>query len=185
MNIDWDKQPAEFPLWLEGTNEEHRKHSGWYRDAGQVFEGAYGGQWRACREGQFFTVHHKPEFAELAVKVLPPIESTVRIVTGGVVIWKEAERFIGADCTLKAVFMTGEQSMVAVEHQEDLVCCCFRAEMVRTPEQAKAEERMNKAIALYTAVMSHPGSSLWHRLDSERQEHFLSLVDAGWQQVKP
>ena len=59
--IDWSKAPEGFPLWLEGTNEEHRKHSGWYRDAGQVFEGAYGGQWRACREGQFFTVHRKPE----------------------------------------------------------------------------------------------------------------------------
>ena len=59
MNIDWSKAPEGFPLWLEGTNEEHRKHSGWYRDAGQVFEGAYGGQWRACREGQFFTIHRK------------------------------------------------------------------------------------------------------------------------------
>lgn len=58
--IDWSKQPKEFPLWLEGTTEEHRKHSGWYRKDGEVFTGEDTGQWRASREGQFFTVHRKP-----------------------------------------------------------------------------------------------------------------------------
>lgn len=119
------------------------------------------------------------------VSDLPPLESTVRIVPGNTVIWDVAEQFVGVDCRLKAVFMLGDTRMVAVENIGSGQCCCFWASMVRTPEQAKSEERMNKAIALYTAVMSHPGSSLWHRLDSERQEHFLSLVDAGWQQVKP
>lgn len=65
MNIDWSKAPEGFPLWLEGTNEEHRKHSGWYRRSGQVFEGVHGGQWRAVREGQFFTVYRNPEFDEI------------------------------------------------------------------------------------------------------------------------
>lgn len=81
-----------------------------------------------------------------AASGLPPIESTVRIVPGDVKVWPDAEQFIGADCTLKAVFMTGDMRMVAVEHIENRVCCCFWAEMVRTPEQAAAEE-MGKVIA--------------------------------------
>lgn len=70
--IDWSKAPEGFPLWLEGTNEEHRKNSGWYRRAGQVFEGAHGGQWRAVREGQFFTVHESPESSPWTGVGLPP-----------------------------------------------------------------------------------------------------------------
>lgn len=58
--IDWSKQPKGFPLWLEGTTEEHRKHSGWYRKNGEVYLAEIAGQWRASREGQFFTVHTRP-----------------------------------------------------------------------------------------------------------------------------
>lgn len=69
----------------------------------------------------------------------PAIGSTVRIVKIGLPIWPDAEQFIGADCTLCAVFMTGDTQMVAVEHQAYGICCCFQAAMVRTPEQAEAE----------------------------------------------
>lgn len=144
MKIDWDKQPADFPLWLEGTNEEHRKHSGWYRRSGEVFEGVHGGQWRACREGQFFTVHSKPESSLLTGEWLPELESTVRIVPGSTMIWDVAEQFVGVDCTLKAIFMTGDTQMFAVECIESGQCCCFWASMVRTPEQAKTEERAER-----------------------------------------
>lgn len=72
---------------------------------------------------------------------LPPLGSTVRIVSVGLRVWPDAEKFFGADCTLCAVFMTGDTQMVAVEHQADAVCCCFVADMVRTPEQAAEEER--------------------------------------------
>ena len=79
---------------------------------------------------------------------LPQLGSTVRIVNIGLRIWPEAEKFIGADCTLCAVFMTGDTQMVAVEHQTDGVCCCFVAEMVRTPEEIEAEERIKSAYAM-------------------------------------
>ncbi|WP_136474521.1 hypothetical protein [Pseudomonas sp. DG56-2] len=72
---------------------------------------------------------------------LPAIGSTVRIVKIGLPIWPDAEQFIGADCTLCATFKTGDTLMVAVEHQEEGICCCFRAEMVRTPQQVEAEQR--------------------------------------------
>lgn len=72
---------------------------------------------------------------------LPPLESIVRIVPGDTTIWDVAEQFVGVDCRLKAVFMLGETRMVAVESVESGQCCCFWASMVRTPEQAKAEER--------------------------------------------
>lgn len=75
------------------------------------------------------------------MKDLPELGSTVRIVSIGLKVWPDAEKFFGADCTLCAVFTTGDTQMVAVEHQADGVCCCFRSDMVRTPEQAAAEER--------------------------------------------
>ncbi|ATR83982.1 hypothetical protein CS390_16280 [Pseudomonas sp. HLS-6] len=65
----------------------------------------------------------------------------MRIVKIDLPIWPQAEQFIGADCTLCAVFLTCDTWMVAVEHQAEGVCCCFQARMVRTPEQAAAEER--------------------------------------------
>ncbi|WP_282361436.1 hypothetical protein [Pseudomonas sp. PS01300] len=72
---------------------------------------------------------------------LPPLGSTVTIVKIGLPIWPEAEQFIGANCTLCAVFDTDGTLMVAVEHQEEGICCCFQARMVRTPEQMQAEAR--------------------------------------------
>jgi hypothetical protein len=191
MKIDWDNAP-------EGAEAAHPGNEGfypaWYRrdTAGiveQICPGAGVDHWTWMGGRRDFPNGHvlRPEKANKAWsgEGLPPLESIVRIVPGDTTIWDVAEQFVGVDCRLKAVFMLDETQMVAVENIGTGQCCCFWASMVRTPEQAKAEERMNKAIALYTAVMNHPGSSLWHRLDSERQEHFLSLVDAGWQQVKP
>jgi len=57
---------------------------------------------------------------------------------------------------------------------------CFRP--IRTPEQIAAEERLQKAIELYGAVMNHSGQQ-FKSLPAERQEHYLSLIDAGWQKV--
>lgn len=86
---------------------------------------------------------HLTEFTRLDASCddLPPLESIVRIVPGDATIWDVAEQFVGVDCRLKAVFMLEETRMVAVENIETGQCCCFWASMVRTPEQAKAEER--------------------------------------------
>ena len=95
---------------------------------------------------------------------LPPLGSTVRIVSIGLPVWPEAEKFFGADCTLYAVFMTGDTQMVAVEHQADAVCCCFRADMVRTPEQALAEEReagITQMREIIGSLNAHPFAELW------------------------
>ncbi len=72
---------------------------------------------------------------------LPPVGSTVRIDKIGRSIWPVAEMFIGADVTLASIFMTGDTLMVAVEHPEEKMCCCFRADMVRTPEKIAADDR--------------------------------------------
>ena len=72
---------------------------------------------------------------------LPPIGSTVRIDKGERVVWDSAEMFIGVDVTLVSTFMTGDTQMVAVEHPVEKVCHCFRADMVRTPEQIASTER--------------------------------------------
>ncbi|MNE88693.1 hypothetical protein D3C80_1860220 [compost metagenome] len=96
-------------------------------------------------------------------------------------IWPDAEQFIGADCTLKAVFMTGDTQMVAVEHIENGVCCCFWASMVRTPEQVEAKERSAAADEIRQAVMSGPYTK--HGISHDAA---LAIYDAGYRkQVKP
>ena len=72
---------------------------------------------------------------------LPPIGSTVRIDKGDRVVWDAAEMFIGVDVTLVSTFMTGDTQMVVVEHPTEKQCCCFRADMVRIPEQIAPTER--------------------------------------------
>lgn len=98
------------------------------------------------------------------MKNFPSLGSTVRIVSIGLPVWPEAEKFFGADCTLCAVFTTGDTQMVAVEHQADGVCCCFVADMVRTPEQALAEERqagITQMRELVGSLNTHPFAELW------------------------
>ena len=110
---------------------------------------------------------------------LPPLGSTVRIVSIGLRIGPEAEKFIGADCTLCAVFMTGDTQMVAVEHQADAVCCCFVADMVRTPKQTEQDKRIAEIEALADELAGYEG------IDGARARHHnlaLHLVDQGWRQ---
>lgn len=112
------------------------------------------------------------------MKITPPLGSTVRIVSIGLPLWPEAEKFFGADCTLCAVFMTGDTQMVAVEHQADGVCCCFVADMVRTPEQAAFEARDN-AVQEMLAV--------WNAgFEGHVKDGLYALYDAGYRkQVEP
>lgn len=108
---------------------------------------------------------------------LPPLGSTVRIVSIGLRIWPEAEKFIGADCTLCAVFMTGDTQMVAVEHQADAVCCCFVADMVRTLKQIEQDKRIAEIEALADELAGYEG------IDGVRARHHnlaLHLVDQGY-----
>jgi hypothetical protein len=152
MNIDWSKAPEGFPLWLEGTNEEHRKHSGWYRRSGQVFEGAHGGQWRAVREGQFFTVHENSDSSPWTGEDLPPVGLPVE--------WQD-----GLDAAWQLV------TVLAYHDDHAWMCLPGRAPFtvgnpanfrpIRTPEQIAAEERdnavteMQKAIAVAPVVKPH------------------------------
>lgn len=108
---------------------------------------------------------------------LPPLGSTVRIVSIGLRIWPEAEKFIGADCTLCAVFMTGDTQMVAVEHQADAVCCCFVADMVRTLKQIERDKRIAEIEELSDELAGYEG------IDGARARHHnlaLHLVDQGY-----
>lgn len=143
MNIDWSKAP-------EGAThffgfEPNRLNSWWKVSTEKAGPPAFvyspiDGEWVAMAliPNDILPIpDHKPWIGE----GLPPLESTVRIVPGNTVIWDVAEQFVGVDCRLKAVFMLGETRMVAVECIESGQCCCFWASMVRTPEQAKEEER--------------------------------------------
>lgn len=115
---------------------------------------------------------------------LPPLGSTVRIVSIGLPVWPVAEKFIGADCTLCAVFMTGDTQMVAVEHQADLVCCCFVADMVRTPEQAAAHKREAKAKAMWQQIYFNTDPDYWNHAPEGTRDTFRAAIDAGWQKIR-
>lgn len=152
INIDWSKAPEGFPLWLEGTNEEHRKHSGWYRDAGQAFEGASGGRWLAHREGQFFMVHRNPWPSIWSGEGLPPVGLEVEVVCPfkhpSLDKWHLEHVTIIAHDTVEdgegggdavAVFkgLTSRDGQEIQYHS--MIAGCFRP--IRTPKQIAAEER--------------------------------------------
>jgi hypothetical protein len=146
--IDWSRAPKGFPLWLEGTNEDHRKHSGWYRRAGEVFEGACGGQWRAVREGQFFNVHSKPESAPAWTgEGLPPVGTVCQLknVESGSE-WREVAEN-GSKVTIIAHYMNAGTPLAAftvgVIGESFTVDSATESffEPIRTPEQIAAEER--------------------------------------------
>jgi len=148
MDIDWSKAPEGFPLWLEGTNEFHKRYNGWYRDCGQVFLGSSGGQWRAQREGQFFNVHRKPEPVAWNGEGLPPAGTVCEVVSPG---YKNSrfDRFVGNQVTIVAhdqiegdpvaVFRMSLNGKAYEQDYHALFDKCFRP--IRTAEQIAAEER--------------------------------------------
>lgn len=187
LEIDWSKQPEAFPLWLEGTNKDHRNHSGWYRRVGQIFEGSDGGQWRSVREGQFFTVHRKPDpkVVEWDKGSLPPI--------GSVVEWdgctfapeepQEKDLRVGDQVTIIAHLKDGDFEMAAFTFNPKIhnpargsiwvnqgAYGCFRP--IRTAEQVAAEER-EKAIKDMMEVTSDGISCIG-------QDDALALYKAGY-----
>lgn len=134
--IDWSEQPKDFPLWLEGINE-HRRHSGWYCRSGEVFRGAHGVQWRAVREGQFFTVHERPVSLEWAGEGLPPVGIEIEALLPGLgsttYFWQRAKVVHGA-----LPDSPGEVLVFSLETTRPAWVDEFRP--VRTPEQIAAEE---------------------------------------------
>jgi len=59
MKIDWTKQPTPEHCWLEGIYLKNE--SGWYVLNGSSWMHETKGAWLAHREGEYFTVHRKPE----------------------------------------------------------------------------------------------------------------------------
>lgn len=182
--IDWDKAPEGFPLWLEGTNYEHRKHSGWYREAGLVFEGADGGQWRAFREGQFFTVHRKPEPAAWTGDGLPPVGADVEC-TFAVEMHEIWHRGTVVHC---ASSPEGDQ-FVVVDTGE--VSACYRVDGTclrpyRTPEQIAADERLHSVRNACTAI-AETLDGLRGKTKVERAALAVveAMIDAGYRRVEP
>lgn len=187
--IDWSKAPEGFPLWLEGTNEENRKHSGWYRDAGQVFEGAYGGQWRAFREGQFFTVYRNPGPLPWTGEGLPPVGTVCEHHKFGLAITTGAETIVKIIAHITddkrispvAVYMPCEGNPPYVGQG---TADAFRP--IRTPQQIAAEER-DKAIAdLYFTINWNEGRETWPIISNGRKADYAKAIDAGYRkQVQP
>ena len=176
MNIDWSKAPEGFPLWLEGTNEEHRKHSGWYRKSGLVYEGSHGGQWRGCREDQFFTVHRKPELVEWSGEGLPPVGAVCEYRCGYV-----EQPYSYAECTVIAHFVGESGKLLAafayVAHDGVVQLGRGMAELfrpIRTPEQIAAEDR-DKAIEGMIA-----DTNILTGIMSDRRIMAGQLYDAGY-----
>ena len=184
MRIDFSKKP-------DGATHFYHDHHGhlgsWWKVSSErsgppaFVHSPLDGGWVAIAHvpGDLLPIpDHKP----LINEGLPPLESTVRIVPGDARIWDVAEQFVGVDCRLKAVFMLGETRMVAVECIESGQCCCFWASMVRTPEQAKAEEREERLIAMSHAYQDFTGESP----NAAAHQAFRALDLAGYRkQVNP
>lgn len=141
--IDWSNQPKDFPLWLEGKGE-HKKHSGWYRRRGEVFEHENHGQFRAVREGQFFTVHTKPEWNG---EGLPPVDTFCeRSINPST--WKLTRICGHSTDGVYAAFYDGDGLM---GWDDD---CKFRP--IRTPEQIAEEERIAGLNEMIRHMKDHP-----------------------------
>lgn len=185
MNIDWINRP-------EGAThyDPNPVDPCWYRPNHQRgwdcwIESAAGSNWIhcGCVSDQVRFIEVPAEF-RIRREVLPPLESIVRIVPGDTTIWDVAEQFVGVDCRLKAVFMLEETQMVAVENiaSGQCFCFCFWASMVRTPEQAKAEEREAGIENLLDWVAAHT------KVDRSEfyKKNWAVLYDAGLRTpVKP
>ena len=156
LKIDWSKQPESFPLWLEGTNKDHRKHSGWYRENGEVFTCEDGGLWRSCREGQFFTVHRKPEtpIHEWDGASLPCAGDSLEYKTtdAGDYWCKAIVKFVGTHFLLVG-YQHPDIGLSEAGINHAMLDCNFSGLLrkARTAEQVAAEER-EKAIEEMVAV---------------------------------
>lgn len=118
----------------------------------------------------------------------PPVGTEVTIETNGLRIWEEAEQFIGPNVKVVSAFKLTNTEMIVVCLEEENACMVFRASMARpakTEEQRAAEIREANAMALYLAVMDYPYNRSWGGLPQSRRDHFLALVDLGWQKVQP
>lgn len=186
MNLDWDQAP-------EGAEAGHPGGDGvyaaWFRkDTAGLVE-------QICPEAGIYTwtwMGGRKDFP-VGSLIRPPIllghasyasqwNGESRPPVGTVCEWKERTGFTWVKAT---VLFISESSVVmqredGFEWQMLTKRTVFRP--IRTPEQIAAEERLKKAIELYGAVMNHSGQQ-FKSLPAERQEHYMSLIDAGWQKV--
>lgn len=143
IQIDWSKQPEGFPLWLEGLGT-HRRHSGWYRRVGEVFEHENEGQFRSVREGQFFTIHEKPAQIAWTGEGLPP--------AGTVCEFRNKVGHCGDQWhAAEVMYLSSDTIVLRFGEKEHLRECAGYPDLymfrpARTPEQIAAEVR-EKAIA--------------------------------------
>lgn len=165
--IDWSKAPDDathaFPT--SGVN------SIWRRE-----DPSNNGYWQAWSGGEWVPVRgaapggYIPRPTSWTGEGLPPVGLDIE--------WKSDYGWLGGK-------VVGHDQMVTIVRHN----CGYsglhshQIRPVRTPEQVAAEERRKSAIALYEAVMNF-GKLAFDRLPLDRQEHYLKLVDAGWQQVK-
>ena len=177
IQIDWSKQPEGFPLWLEGLGT-HRRHSGWYRRSGEVFEHENEGQFRSVREGQFFTIHERPAHPVWNGEGLPPVGIDVEIHNkSGRGVVEGAESFIGTTCKVLATFINMNGFEIVAVEDSGGSCMCFRADMcvpVRTPERIAKAARSKACDAMY-GIMSSPPVR-----DGNRSDMAEALYDAGY-----
>ena len=175
--IDWSRQPEGFPLWLEGTTEAHRKYSGWYRRSGQIFEGSDGGQCRSVREGQFFTVHRKPDpkVVEWDGVGRPPAGSTCQIRHSGWAAgsWEMVDiKYISSEYLIIGHgYFKREQHF----HMPDIQ---FRP--ILTAEQVAAEEREKARTEVLNAMTKGKNANEPEALWKFRLKVVGEMLDMGY-----
>ena len=185
MKINWNEAPEGFPLWLEGTNEDHRQHSGWYRERGLVYEGAAGGQWRGCREGQFFTVHRKPDFSAWTGSGLPPVGTVceAKMPPRGLEVKGQEWPWRKVEVVKSGMVGIAESECLVFDLENTAPAWVDEFRPIRTPEQIAAEEREAKGKAMYLSVYFAAEQDQWEHLPEATRETFRLAIDAGWQKV--
>jgi hypothetical protein len=190
--IDWTQQPEKYPLWLEGMNAEQKTHSGWYRESGLVYVGADGGQWRGCREGQFFTVHRRPNQPIWTGEGLPPIGTVCEVVLksdgyrpDSLKGWETGDKI---EC-IAHVSMQGSNSHSPVFFNKSrsgfssLRIDCFRP--IRTAEQIAAQQR--EALELAACAEIEPkvdGYNVDLDCSAAIRMTIHAMIEAGYRKVQ-
>lgn len=182
--IDWSKAPEGFPLWLEGTNADHQKHSGWYRKAGEVYQSPDGGQWRSSREGQLFTVHCKPDQAQWNGEGLPPVGTELEAGFA----CEEFENWHKGICVASGEDPEGRQEFCVVQFGNKLAMYTTesgRMRPIRTAEQIAADERLHEIRNALTTINSKvlfPNDLVRGNILAAAVE---AMIDAGYRKVTP
>ena len=177
--IDWDKAPEGFTLWLEFKTAEHRVHSGWYRKDGNYFKGYYGAHWPEYRTGQFFNVHYKSDKHLINDAYLAPIRPSQSWSGEGLPpVGTVCQWFSPIYGWLGGKVVGHDGTLTVIAHNDGYTGCHpHEVRPIRTPEQIATDEREAAVAAMLELDPYLPNTTLGMM---SRADFCRTLYDAGY-----